>query len=276
MKRFLLSAMAAAMLLAGCGDEGESQSVQAVQESITTDTYVSPLPDSAPVIKVATTGTQPPFSFQDEYGNMIGIDIDAIRIIGEKAGFKVAFYKEPWQNVFPSVVAGQRDLAISGISYSDERAANYQLSHSYLYVPSAIMYKDPKLNIKSLQDMRGLRFGGMEKAKQVGDMRNSGVPMDITETKTVYLAYEKLVRGEVDAIAEDIQWLEYTAKQHPEYPVYIVPYENQSNPVAQQVIMMKKGNVELANKINIAIAELKKTQEFEKIEAKWLNKASQK
>lgn len=266
--------MATAVMLVGCG--GGETAQQSPQDTNRQQTYISPLPDDAPTIKVATTGTQPPFSFQDEYGNMIGIDIDAIRAIGEQAGFKVQFYQEPWQNVFPSVVSGRRDLAISGISYSDERAEKYQLSKSYLYVPSAIMYKDEKLNIKGLSDLRGLKFGGMESAKQINDVLNSGTPnVTIVPTTTVYLAYEKLIRGEVDAIAEDIQWLEYTAQQHPEYKVHIVPYENESNPVSQQVIMMKKGNTELADKINAAIDKLNQTGEFAKIEQKYLGNKPQ-
>lgn len=268
MKNVFSSGVIAILLLTGCGNSETTVS----QERNKPAEYISPLPDNTPIIKVATTGTQPPFSFQDEYGNMIGIDIDAIRAIGEQAGFKVEFYKEPWQNIFPSVVAGQRDLAISGISYSDERAKNYLLSDSYLFVPSAIMYKNPALNIKGLSDLKGLHFGGMQDAKQIGDVIASRTPnVKITSTKTVYLAYEKLIRGEVDAIAEDIQWLEFTAKQYPQYQVQIVPYENKSNPVAHQVIMMKKGNDELARKVNASIAKLKQTDEFSKIEKKWLD-----
>lgn len=267
---YRMSCVALAVGLTACGGN-QSTTTETTPTSTQVDNYVSPLPDSAPVVKVATTGTQPPFSFQDEYGNMMGIDIDSIRAIGEAAGFKVEFYQEPWQNVFPSVVAGQRDLAISGISYSDERASSYELSDSYLFVPSAIMYKDPALNIQTLADMKGLRFGGMEKAKQVGDMINSRVPMEITETKTVFLAYEKMLRGEVDAIAEDIHWLQYTAAQYPANKVYIVPYENENDPPAHQVIMMKKGNTDLLAKVNEGIAKLKASGEFEKIEKKWLN-----
>lgn len=227
------------------------------------------------MVKVATTGTQPPFSFQDEHGKLIGIDIDVMQAIGDDAGFAVEFYQEPWQNVFPSVLAGKRDLAISGISYSDQRAKDYLLSDPYLFVPSAIMYKDSKLNIQQLSDLKGLRFGGMKDAKQINDVIASGTPnVTIVPTKTVFLAYEKLIRGEVDAIAEDIQWLEYTAKQYPTQKVHIVPYEDENSPPANQVIMMNKGSDELAQKINKSIAKLKQTNEFVKIEQKYLNTQS--
>src|SRR5690606_41744233 len=108
--------------LFGCGNSTTQESSDANGATDNKDNFVSQLPDTAPVIKVATTGTMPPFSFQDDYGNMQGIDIDSIRAIGEEQGFKVEFYKETWQNMFDSVASGGRDLAISGISYKDDRA----------------------------------------------------------------------------------------------------------------------------------------------------------
>ena len=64
--------------LFGCGNSStqENASAAGTPETGTTDSFVSKLPDTAPVFKVATTGITPPFSFQDDYGNMQGIDID--------------------------------------------------------------------------------------------------------------------------------------------------------------------------------------------------------
>ena len=79
--------------LFGCGNSATQDNANTKSVTDNKDNFVSQLPDTAPVIKVATTGTTPPFSFQDDYGNMQGIDIDVIRAIGEEQGFKVEFYK---------------------------------------------------------------------------------------------------------------------------------------------------------------------------------------
>ena len=97
--------------LFGCG-ESSTQENTSTPVTENKDSFVSELPDTAPTLKVATTGTMPPFSFQDDYDNMQGIDIDSIRAIGEEQGFKVEFYKETWQNMFDSVASGGRDIAI--------------------------------------------------------------------------------------------------------------------------------------------------------------------
>ena len=234
------------------------------------DAFVSSLPADAPVIKVATTGTMPPFSFQDDYGNMQGIDIDSIRAIGEEEGFKVEFYKETWQDMFDSVESGSRDLAISGISYKDERAERYGLSNSYFFNPAAVMYAKPELNVNNLDDLQGKNISAMEGSKQVDQALAMGKYSNFSTRTTAFLLYEDLIQGKTDAILHDLPILQYTAKNHPEYKVNIVAYEGEDNPSAQQVILMAKGNDELINKVNDGIAKLKASGTFAKIGEKWL------
>ena len=231
---------------------------------------VGTLPDSAPVLKVATTGTTPPFSFQDDYGNMQGIDIDSIRAIGEEEGFKVEFYKETWQNMFDSVEAGTRDLAIAGISYKDERDTKYGLSQPYFFNPAAIMYIEPDMKVNSLDDLAGKKVAAMEGSKSYDQAAAMGKAGSLTTQKTAFLLYEDLVQGNADAILHDLPILQYTAKNHPEQKVKIVAYEGEDNPAAQQVILMAKGNTQLIDKINDGISKLKADGKFKEIEARWL------
>ncbi|MEL0619988.1 substrate-binding periplasmic protein [Psychrobacter proteolyticus] len=255
--------------LFGCGNSTTQENASAtVTEN--TDSFVSKLPASAPTIKVATTGTMPPFSFQDDYGNMQGIDIDSIRAIGEEQGFKVEFYKETWQDMFDSVESGSRDLAISGISYKDDRAARYGLSNSYFFNPSAVMYAKSNLNIKSLGDLKGLHVAGMDGSKQVEQVKEAGGYSELSTTVTTFLLFEDLIQGKVDAIVQDLPLLRYTAANHPEHKVVIVPYEDESNPSAQQVILMAKSNKELIGKVNEGITKLKTKGTFKEIEGRWL------
>lgn len=226
----------------GCGNSPTQESASAAGTSATEnkDSFVSKLPDTAPVIKVATTGTMPPFSFQDDYGNMQGIDIDSIRAIGEEQGFKVEFYKETWQEMFDSVESGSRDLAISGISYKDERAEKYGLSVPYFFNPAAIMYAKDDMTVNSLEDLQGKNISAMEGSKSFDQAEQMGKYSNLTTRTTAFLLYEDLMQGKVDAILHDLPILQYTAKNHPEYDVKIVSYEGEDNPSAQQVILMVK------------------------------------
>ncbi len=259
----------------GCGNSPTQDSASATGDAATDskDRFVSKLPDSAPTLKVATTGTMPPFSFQDDYGNMQGIDIDSIRAIGEDQGFKVEFYKETWQNMFDTVAAGGRDLAISGISYKDDRAEKYGLSIPYFFNPSSIMYAKSDVKINGLQDLQGMRVGAMEGSKQEDQLKAMGKYSEMSTRVTAFLLFEDLMQNKVDAILHDLPILRYTAKNHPEFDVTIVPYEGEDNPAAQQVILMAKGNDSLIKKVNEGITKLKAAGTFKAIEERWLGEA---
>ena len=265
--------------LFGCNNSTPQESAVATPEPVTTnspvatestDSFVSKLPDTAPVVKVATTGTMPPFSFQDDYGNMQGIDIDIIRAIGEEQGFKVDFYKETWQAMFDSVESGSRDLAISGISYKDDRAVKYGLSNPYFFNPSAIMYTKSDVKIAGLEDLKNMHVGGMEGAKQVDQIKEIGNYSELTTRETAFLLYEDLLQNKVDVVLHDLPILQYTAKGYPENKVTIVAYEGENNPSAQQVVLMAKGNKELITKVNEGIDKLKEKGTFKEIEQRWL------
>ncbi len=258
--------------LFGCGNSSTQENANATgtPATETKDSFVSKLPATAPTLKVATTGTMPPFSFQDDYGNMQGIDIDSIRAIGEEQGFKVEFYKETWQNMFDSVASGGRDLAISGISYKDDRAEKYGLSTPYFFNPSSIMYAKSNMTINGIESLQGMNVAAMEGSKQEDQLKAMGTYNQMTTKATAFLLYEDLVQGKVDAILHDLPILQYTAKNHPEYDVTIVPYEGEDNPSAQQVILMAKGNNTLINQVNEGIAKLEAKGTFKEIEARWL------
>lgn len=267
---YRMSCVALAVGLTACGGN-QSTTTETTPTSTQVDNYVSPLPDSAPVVKVATTGTMPPFSFQDEYGNMMGIDIDAIRAIGEAAGFKVEFYQEPWQNLFPSVVSGHRDLAISGISYKPERAEMYSLSDSYFINPSAIMYKDTTMTVDGLYSLRGKRVATMTDSKQEDQIKAVGGYTELVSLSSTFLLYEALMQGKVDAVLQDEPLLKYTALNYPQHAVTIKPYENPEDPLSQQVVMLAKDNTKLLEQVNEGIAKIKADGRMQAIEDKWFS-----
>lgn len=258
--------------LFGCGNSSTQDNANAAGATVTEhkDNFVSKLPATAPTLKVAMTGDLPPFSFQDDYGNMQGTDVDSIRAIGEEQGFKVEFYKESWQDMFDSVESGKRDLAISGISYKDDRAIRYGLSTPYFFNPATIMYLEGKFDIKDLNDIKGLKTGTLEGSKEEDTLKEMGSSVELVSRSTAFLAYQDLVQGNTDVFLYDMPVLQYIIKGYPEHKVKIVPYEAADAPSAQQVVLMAKENTKLIKSVNEGITKLKAKGTFKDIEEKWL------
>ena len=259
--------------LFGCGNSSTQDNANAAGATVTEhkDNFVSKLPATAPTLKVAMTGDLPPFSFQDDYGNMQGTDVDSIRAIGEEQGFKVEFYKESWQDMFDSVESGKRDLAISGISYKDDRAIRYGLSTPYFFNPATIMYLEGKFDIKDLNDIKGLKTGTLEGSKEEDTLKEMGSSVELVSRSTAFLAYQDLVQGNTDVFLYDMPVLQYIIKGYPEHKVKIVPYEAADAPSAQQVVLMAKENTKLIKSVNEGITKLTDTLvNLNEGEEKWL------
>ncbi|MGP4788066.1 transporter substrate-binding domain-containing protein [Psychrobacter sp. 1Y11] len=256
--------------LLGCNNSANQESRAALDNTQKDDGFVSKLPDSAPTIKVVMTGDLPPFSFKDDYGNLQGIDVDAIRAIGEEQGFKSEFYTETWQDMFDSVESGERDLAISGISYKDDRNVRYGLSTPYFFNPATIIYLEGKHDVKGLEDIKGLKTGTLEGSKEEDTLKEMGDSVELVSRPTMFLAYQDLVQGETDVLLYDLPVIQYVVKGYPDYKVTMVPYEADDAPSAQQVVLMAKENTQLIDSVNEGITKLKAKGVFKEIEARWL------
>jgi polar amino acid transport system substrate-binding protein len=82
------------------------------------------LPDavrSAGVLKLATSLQWPPFGYKNEKGEPEGLDIDLIRLLGEKLGLTVEITNVKFPSIIPGVTTGRFDVGMNQLSRTEER-----------------------------------------------------------------------------------------------------------------------------------------------------------
>jgi len=82
------------------------------------------------VLRVATTGDYAPFSL-DTNGRLSGADIELARDLAGYLGAEPVFMRTSWPGLANDLRAGRFDVALSGIGYTEERAALGLYSVSY-------------------------------------------------------------------------------------------------------------------------------------------------
>jgi arginine/lysine/histidine/glutamine transport system substrate-binding and permease protein len=86
----------------------------------------------APILRVGTEPTFPPFEMKAETGEGLeGFDIDLMNAIGKEAGFKVEFLSLPFDGLIPALQANTIDAAISSMTITAERAQTISFSRPY-------------------------------------------------------------------------------------------------------------------------------------------------
>lgn len=253
----LTGIMLASLAMAGCNEKA----TPTIQETASTNSIT-------PTYQVSITSATPPFAFLDEKGAIQGMDVDIIRKIGEVEGFTVNFRKTDWNGMFNDIDSKTSDMAVSGISYTADRASKYALSQSYLNNPSAIMFTQGKINFQSLDDLKGQTIATTDGGKSL--TYGQSVPEGkVTTEKTPFLLMQKVIKGQAVGAIYDQPVLQYMTKQHPAAKMSIVPLDKANDPTTQTVVLISKNKPSLATQVNNGLAKLEKSGELAKIKARW-------
>lgn len=229
------------------------------------------LPADAPVVHVAMTGVDEPFTFKDEKGSLIGLEYDIIQAVGQSQGFKVDPIIVSPNNLLSGLDAKSYDLVIAVMGYTDERAAKYGISKSYLSTPSAIMHIKPELTINSYKDLAGMNVAVGGGSFHEKDLKEMGIAKSVEALDSTYLMFQGMIQGKYDAIVQDQTMLQYTATKYPDFKAILSPYyPNVTDEKDDAFMIMHKDNTELLEKVNKGIDEIKANGKLDEISKKWL------
>lgn len=82
------------------------------------------------VLRVGMTGDYAPFSLERD-GELSGFDVDASTALAQALGVRVAFVRTTWGTLMDDYRTGRFDIAMSGISITEERAREASFSVGY-------------------------------------------------------------------------------------------------------------------------------------------------
>ena len=111
-------------LLTGCG-------------SSNADSNTDGSGDTAKLV-VATSPDFPPFESL-EGGEVVGIEVDILKLIAEKLGMELDIQQMDFDSVIPGVQTGKFDVGMSGITVTDKRKENVDFSSVYFMAAQAIV-----------------------------------------------------------------------------------------------------------------------------------------
>jgi polar amino acid transport system substrate-binding protein len=162
---------------------------------------------TAATYKVASDTTWPPFEWQAGGGQLVGFDLDVMRLIAILEGYDVEIVSYSWDIIFIDVGNGRVDIGASGATITAEREAVVDFSAPYWTSNQAvIVMADSGLNIASALSA-GMKIGaqvGTTGAKWVQEqLIDKGVDVKLVEFTLYPLAVLDLVNGNVDAVVQD-------------------------------------------------------------------------
>ncbi len=109
---------------------------------------------------VVTMSTVPPFAFTDDKGQLVGFDIDIVRLLAQalfKDPGKVEFVVVTAEGRWPAIESGRADLGVGGTTVYPDRAVRVAFTRPFIDSGISILVSK-KSGIKSLDDLNHDRY----------------------------------------------------------------------------------------------------------------------
>jgi cystine transport system permease protein len=219
-----------------------------------------------PLVRVGTEGTYPPFTYVDPRTNQLtGYDVEVMRAVAEKAGWRVRFVQSQFDSIFPALDAERIDVVANQVTINPERQARYLFSEPYTYSRGVIVTAADDDSITTLKDLKGKTTAQSETSNWAGVARDAGARVESVEGFAQAAAL--VVQGRVDAIVNDnIAVLDYLASTGSK-KVKIAG--SAGDEVSRQALAFRKSDPDLRKQADQALSELKDDGTLAKISDKY-------
>ena len=215
---------------------------------------------------VGLEGTYPPFSFQDENGKLAGFEVDFAEALAQHLGVKANLKPTKWDGMLASLDSKRIDVVINQVTISAERQKKYDFSTPYTVSGiQALTRKDKAGTINSAQDLAHKKVGVGLGTNYEQWLRENVKDVDIRTYDDDPTKYQDLRSGRLDAILVDrLAALDLVKKTGNTMAAAGPAFSRQEAGVA-----LRKGNEDLLNAIDQAIAAMQKDGSLHKISEKW-------
>lgn len=276
-KKILTLTMAVCMAasLAGCGSSTAETTAAATTAAATTaaETAKAEETEKAEETKaetesaggkliMATNAEFPPYEFH-EGGEIVGIDVEIAKAIAEEMGMEFEVEDMAFDSIIPAVQSGKADFGAAGMTVDEKRKQSVDFSDSYATATQVIIVTADS-EIATPDDLEGKTIG--VQLGTTGDIYACDIAdATVEQYNKGFEAVQALTQNKVDAVVIDGEPAKVFVSQNEGLKIL-----DEALTVEEYAICVKKGNAELLEGINAAIADLKETGKLQEIVDKYI------
>lgn len=276
MKKFTALFLAAAMALSltACGSTAPAEGTEATEatEAVAEtegETAEATEGAEAKTYIIATDTTFAPFEFENDKGEMVGIDLDLLAAIAEDQGFSYEIQSVGFSAAVTALEAGEADAVIAGMSITDERKEKYDFSEAY-YDSGVGMAVLEGSEIKSYEDLAGLQVAakigteGCSFAESIQEQYG----FTVVQFEDSASMYQDVLAGTSVACFDDYPVLGYEISRGTGLSLPMEMEKGSSYGFA----VLKGENPELIEMFNAGLANLKESGKYDEILNTYISK----
>lgn len=216
-------------------------------------------------LRVGLEGTYPPFSFQDERGQLSGFEVEFAQALAGELGVRAALQPTKWDGILAALESGRLDVVINQVTITEERRQKYDFSQPYTVSGIQALVRKDQPGFQQPADLAGKRVG-VGLGTNYEQWLRENVPDAVVRTyDDDPTKYQDLRVGRIDTILVDrLAAFELMRQTRGALVLSGEPFARQEAGVA-----MRKGDPELLEAINAAIDTLRANGTLAELSQKW-------
>ena len=270
MKKFvsLLLALMMALSLVACGSKADTKTDD---DTVTEPANALEKIKADGVLTVALSPDFSPMEFvdssktgQDQY---VGFDITLAKYIAENLGVELAIEPMGFDASQTAVYTGSVPMSISGYSWTEDRAENYELS-DYYYAgenetrQALLIKKENADKYTSPEDLAGQDVGAQNASLQMQLVTEQLTDANPVAIGDITVGVMELKSGNIEALAVAYGNAEMIVDANPDLVICTWEFDVKAE-YSANVIMMQKGETELLDAVNAILAQAKEANLYD-------------
>ena len=220
-------------------------------------------------LTMSTNAAFPPYEMTADDGSFEGIDIEVAQAIADKLGLELQVDDMDFDAALLAAQTGKSDMVMAGVTVTPERQNAMDFSDSYANGIQVVIVPEDS-DIASIDDMQGKMIGVQRGT--TGDLycsdtvENGGFGEEnVTPYDNGLTAVQALMNGQVDCVVIDNAPAQEFVAANPGLKILDTEYANED-----YAIGVAKGNTQLLDAINGALAELEADGTLQSIVDKYI------
>lgn len=224
-------------------------------------------------LKIGMEIGYPPFEYFDTDGTTaIGVDVELADALADEMGIEVEIIDTAWAGIFAGLEKGDYDCIISAVTITPERLLDFEFSEPYIQNFQCIVsLVDGEIKPTDPSECASIKLGYQEETTSdifITDYADAeGMEFEPFEYAKVMDCFTDLELGRLDAVICDST---VAASYVGEGSIYEITWIQDADAEAEEFgVCIQKGNTELVEKVNKALATLKENGKLDEILAKY-------
>lgn len=211
---------------------------------------------------MATNAEFPPYEYY-EGEEVIGIDVDIAKAVAEELGMELKIEDMAFDSVIPAVSSGKADIALAGLTVTDERKENLNFTDTYAKATQVIIAKEDSA-IAGPDDLEGKKIG--VQLGTTGDLYASDIKdAEVEQYNKGFEAVQATMQGKIDAVIIDSEPAKEFVAEAEGLKILDEAFTEE-----EYAIGIAKDNDELLEKVNKALKSLKESGKLDEIVAEYI------